>query len=858
MLLALSATLLAGCNFITKNNWREANQIIATVRADGVTLTVTQNEFTDYVSQNAGSLVQNYGLETKEVLEILLENKLQSKYLIIKSMTALRGANPLFVFSDRASAGLVGGAGSFNTPQSVLTWAEYYSAIKTINDQIEESAKGYEKEVNDEKTRKVIRDADKTNLEKIEIVENGALRKEYNKDEKIDIDRIRILLTYDLKAGESKAQTLELPITENMITTAFDSSSEGKKTLEITLDEQVYTDGVMTLEPLVASWDYEVMAPRTTKTKNEMIWKDELENRYMTKTAYEAFLQTKPDYKAQDYAILDLNVLMENAKSAGNPARADAYRRLLANLTNLYRDMDYFYKSAFESAVMKAIQFELKREAIGLEVKDGNVPGTFLEGPTNPNAPVELFKQKIDTEYEFFLRRERDKANVASKVPKDVTDAFNTAISSNIDALYYVPAGVKNVGEFVYVNQILVKFTEEQKAYFTDYGSGTVASNMDLYNRLINAQGMETRESNPDYDVTYECPLHGKHEADADCKWLTDEKYDAQKLCPSIAYVTNGWKRYVAGDPIPAGDNISGHKGEWTAGDWYYDNDVKDADDKNISDLAKKVNVATIWADLITAISGIDKALAPDDALKARIEIFEGFKYRFNEDEGIMNNQTGYLIPPTGVSSSFYDSFVQCGRELVATWDYDFDTIGAAPVGTKDKKGVVNTYFQMPGNNYQGFSQYVAYCFTDYGIHILMINLRPFAKIANDPSAVKIDPNGKPATGTLGTPGYRPADTLTLGSDLGGSRFTVDANGKETDVLDGIAGASIVLNIDQKTYASNILQTLIKEKADNSYTEWARTIIVYDAKNNKISEDKNIVSLESKKIKEIFKNFGVK
>ena len=130
ILFACIAMILSGCTFIRINEERESNQVLATVTVDGITLHITQLEFLDYLNSNAQSVMENYNFDIDEVIEFLLEKKIESKYVLIKAMKELQ--NQQFSHRHSVTRNLV----NPQKPEDLLTWGEYYFAIKSVNDEI--------------------------------------------------------------------------------------------------------------------------------------------------------------------------------------------------------------------------------------------------------------------------------------------------------------------------------------------------------------------------------------------------------------------------------------------------------------------------------------------------------------------------------------------------------------------------------------------------------------------------------------------------------------------------------------------------------------------------------------------------
>lgn len=579
------AMVFSGCSLIRPNAEREANQVLATIKADGITLYITQLEFSDYLNSNGQSVFQQFELE--EGIQYLLDKKIESKYITIKAMSELKK------YPHRKS--VTRNWANPQKPEDALTWGEYYFAIKSVNDEIQSTIDNFVEEYEQSEIAQRIAEIDREDIEKIEFVEDS-FETEYYQGQKVDLTGIRFRIIYTEESGK---EAIEEVITEAMYSedAKFSTEEPGEKTVAITFDKKVVVDEEDTFEELTAEYEYNVIATRPTKDKPE---EEELE----------IPLRYRDSFASNEiYAFFSLDT-PNNATTA----ESEAYRRLRTNLKNQNRSIESLYQSAFESSVLSALNFELS-EAV---------------------APIDA--TKIEQEYEYLIRTNKE-AYEGLANDKAKADKFAEAISSNLESVYYFPK-VENIEGYFYVQQILFNFSEEQKT-FLDANKGP--NELDNANKwaikgeekgksslfYLIGESITTKESNPDYDPEDE-------------------------------------------DSYPfARDN---------------DGNIVERD---------LFGTGGIYAELQAALSGAASAAE-------KLQIFDNYKYMYNDDPGIMNNEVGYLIPPEGVRSNFYASFVELGRAL-----YDADpTIGNALIdGT------------------------LAYCYTDYGVHILMISMMPFSEV---------------------------------------------------------------------------------------------------------------------------------
>ena len=381
--------LFSGCSLIKPNAEREANQVLATVSADGITLYVTQLEFTDYINSNAQSVFQQYELE--EGIRYLLDKKIESKYIVIKAMGELKK------YPARQSVTV--NWDNPKKPEDMLTWGEYYNAIKAVNDEIISTIENFVKEYEQSELVQQIDEIDRDNIEKIEFVQkddnNAGFENEYYQNQKVDLKDIRLRIIYEEESGKEPVIT---PLTEAMYKEPFKTDEAGKKKVVASFDRRVVTDGEESFEELTAEHEYTVIATRATKAKQEEE-EPEIPNRYKANFTDD-----------EKYAFFELE-----KKNYSSVAEREAYRRLRTNLKNQNRSIESLYQSAFESSVLSALNFELS-ESI-----------------------AEIDPAKIQEEYNYLIQTNKEVYESLSAEAK--TTKFSEAIASNLESVYYFPNG---------------------------------------------------------------------------------------------------------------------------------------------------------------------------------------------------------------------------------------------------------------------------------------------------------------------------------------------------------------------------------------------------------------------------------
>ena len=79
----IAITVFAGCDVITKNEERDYNQSLATVKYAGLTSTVTKGEFNESFNSLAYYYVYYYGYTVDEAADAILDSLAQRKLLIL-------------------------------------------------------------------------------------------------------------------------------------------------------------------------------------------------------------------------------------------------------------------------------------------------------------------------------------------------------------------------------------------------------------------------------------------------------------------------------------------------------------------------------------------------------------------------------------------------------------------------------------------------------------------------------------------------------------------------------------------------------------------------------------------------------
>lgn len=649
IIVLVAVLVLAGFSFVKPNEEREANQILQTVSKYGITLTTSQSEMMDYINSNASSLIQNYNFSVEEAIRYLSDRKAETKLLTIEGLNYLK--NDLSAAAaEKRRANLISGVNA--KYDGILTWGEYYSAIKSVNDSIQTQVETLEKEYKTSQKKKDVNKASTKDIEKIEFVETS-LKKEYLKGDTLDTDALQIRIVY--MDGAAQSETI-IPVTDSMITTAFDSSAVAEeKTLVVTFtanNKVRNDDGEYEYQAidLTAEWTYEVKKAPTVRAEDPDETEDSVVGRYSSKAEIAAEYASEKQNLSEAYYnnYMDADGLpkkLDLAAKVASSADAEkyAYRQLLSRFESAYRSMDYFYENALENQVLSVLQWELQQSALSDKGDD------FWDS--------EVMKQ-------FNYLTASSAASYDTMSRKEQKAAFITAIGSALTSLYYIPkvydaAGNENLQDYAWVSQILFSFTDEQKAWLTAHGSTDEA-----YRILMSH--MEVDEANPKYEANHE-----------------HDKYCEENCNRDVPYLNYGQKVF---------QDIVNEDGSVTL---------------------------SVYSKLCLELEAAQKE--NKDVLK----VFEDYLYRYNSDDGIFNNNLGYLITPKDEQTSWVDSFAQLGRDLVqnSKGANGMPTVGYYYEGKAD---TAKTWEYKTANGGSATVPKVASCNSTYGIHLMMIKFTPF------------------------------------------------------------------------------------------------------------------------------------
>lgn len=494
MTVLIASVFLTGCTFIKENDERKANEVLATVNYDyegqNISLTVTRNELVSYVNYII-NLYSQYGLsyDAKALIEQGLDSLINQKYQIIQGMLYLMSIDHRKDVMYMNTAEYKNIYGNKLTPEGVLTLAERYTTIATTNENFKTNIDTYiedfeksEREltvsnarerlaalysdgytVKEEGGTKIYKKADGKDGEYAEGLYQTSFI--YDADKTVEPDYREIYLEITMVKSGADDEKVYLPVGESAVTTEVDEDADfisnyiTTKTCIVTYDEPKEVDGEDTYVSHAATAQFTLVTPRTAYSEPEE--EDERDDDTLLKEGSVKFRYEKFEGELNEelQKIVDDGQIFEHTKeNYASDAEKDAYRQFREAKKNLlinfdaknddaYNSLGYYYLSGFESAVLTAVQHELKRAAL-------------TEKP--------ITEDEINAQYNILVNKQKEEYEILDN--KAQIDKFAKAIGTDLTSAYYVPIDALKAEKFEY--------NGKEYSYATDNGDGTYTINM--------------------------------------------------------------------------------------------------------------------------------------------------------------------------------------------------------------------------------------------------------------------------------------------------------------------------------------------------------------------------------------------
>ena len=277
LVVVMVVAMAVGCTFIRENDYRKVNETYATVSNNGITLDISYNEFIDYFNSMGYMYIQYYGYSVEDALDLTISNKIQQKYLLTLAM-------PYLAATDNAARyAALFGKGASVKPEDVLTFAERYAAIYTVNDSILTSVEDTAADLKQDDLNSRINKAKKTGVKEIRFTQSTldyfdtffhltATPSGCYVGQEMDFDKVQIEIVYD---DGTVSDPYVVP--DGMYTTAFSSAASDSHTertedkeFVITFEEEVTAaDGTVGSEDVTLTYEYTLIYPREAKEDAE-------------------------------------------------------------------------------------------------------------------------------------------------------------------------------------------------------------------------------------------------------------------------------------------------------------------------------------------------------------------------------------------------------------------------------------------------------------------------------------------------------------------------------------------------------------------------------------------------------------
>lgn len=647
LLLSLTVTMLAGCDQIfTKNDKRDAEQVVATVSYGGQTANVYKFELEASFNNYAYYYTYYYGMTYEEAADYIVKSLAQQKLLTLYAVEQVSNKKGIAIPEDISV---------------LLSDAEKDHAIKDVNKSLLSSLKTIvEAAINEDNY-------------------NNADKKEETEEEKIADDAATIYVKFNsnggsevtkqkLKSGQKATEPTAPTYDGYMFYGWYDNAEfDGKK---VDFDERKFTETTT----LFAKWE-KYLAPRTVKPEAEEDEDADYDpegtiDKISAKFFEEEYQNTLYDeFKGEDF-VKDMMVAEgSNAEKVLKDYISDGVATLKKNMiANLHKDTyeecyAYYLNAQYETLVVERYKRQLGDECT-------------------------VSNDEVTAEFERLVQ------NNIEKFGKSET-AYNTALTGSLASTYYHPYTVDAKGSgYGFVNNILLKLSQEDVDTLLEMVKNNPANKKAIEiarNRLIAA--MEINISNPSY-------YNGDDTAD-----IENELKDADIEIVDPMTDPNNKYNNINADGSKA-DAAKDTKYEKDGGN-NYDQiiEFKKVDDKwqivyNATEAPTMPYLLNSWPafdiDGKTGIihqiqNSLDQVRTAGLSVQETVywlrEVATEWLYLVGDDAGGLstdsnNNGLGYLVTPDGKDSSFLTDFTEYARKLIK------DGTGSSAVDTPDYSGV--------------------------------------------------------------------------------------------------------------------------------------------------------------------------
>ncbi|MCQ2409100.1 MAG: InlB B-repeat-containing protein [Clostridia bacterium] len=653
LLISITVTMLAGCDQIfTKNDKRDAEQVVATVSYGGQTADVYKFELEASFNNYAYYYTYYYGMTYEEAADYIVKSLAQQKLLTLYAIEQVSNKKGIAIPSDISV---------------LLSSAEKDHAIKDVNKSLLSSLKTIvEAAINEDNYNK----ADKSEeTEEEKIADDAAtIYVKFNSNGGSEVTKQK------LKAGQ-KATEPDVPTYDGYMFYGWYDNAEfdGEK---IDFKEVKFTQTTT----LFAKWE-KYLAPRTVKPEEE----DDEDADYdpegtvdnISATFFEEEYQNTlyDEFKGEEF-VKDMMVAEgSNAEKVLKDYISDGVATLKKNMVaNLHKDTyeecyAYYLNAQYETLIVERYKRQL-------------------------GDACTVSNEEVNAEFNRLVQ------NNIEKFGKSET-AYSTALTSSLSTTYYHPFTVDaNNSGYGFVNNILLKLNQEDVNKLLEMVKNNPSNKKAIEierNRLISK--MEINISNPSYyngddktDIENELkdadieiidpmtdpnnkynnvnPDGSKADAAKDTKYEKDGGNNYEQII-EFKNVDGKWQIVYNATEAPTMPYLLN---AWPA----FDLDGKTGIIHQIQNTFDQVRTA---------------GLSVEETVYWLREVATEWLYLVGDDAGSLstdsnNNGLGYLVTPDGKDSSFITGFTEYARELIKDGTGS-STVSAPVYSEADEKGVI-------------------------------------------------------------------------------------------------------------------------------------------------------------------------
>lgn len=501
LLLSLAITMLAGCDKIfSKNEARDANQVVAKIVYNNQVSTITKAQLASSFNAYAYSYVSYYGMTYEQAASYILSSLAQRELLV------------LYVKDRIATEEGLGEPANLEL-RAFLSNLEYVDAVDEVNKDMQSSLESVIKELIEE---------DKSNAGSSETIDTGV----YTHEKITSANKDNVIRVFFDSDGGSDVETQKI-LKGEAADRPTNPTKDGYTFMGwYVVNNNVVSDNVYPfgadakLEAnlyLQAKWA-KYLAPRTEKAKEE-----EKDTAYdYSKYASEAEIKAavtdaeaaaKLKFFDADYAQTAKKDAKENLELTDeeiNKYFDKSMKQLKDKLADSYMDYDYYLNSEFKSLILSKYQ-----RMVGYD--------------------VEVKTSEVIAEYDRLVQN-----NIEVYANSD--SAYETAVKGTLsDAIWqnYAWDTTTNTQDcYGFVINILLKLNDDEVAELTQMATDGTYSKEQLTARrdeLLNAHMVAV--SNPDYSSTAECD-HYTEDVDnyVDYDAQTNDNHQCTCLDPDHKY----------------------------------------------------------------------------------------------------------------------------------------------------------------------------------------------------------------------------------------------------------------------------------------------------------------------------------